>query len=296
MELAANPQLLFLDEPTSGLDSAGARKVMKYVKKLSRQGRTIVYATHLISSLLTLFPFPSPLNDGISCTIHQPSSEIFGMFDQLLLLTQHGEAVYFGDIGENGDSLLEYTAQYGYRMERERNPADFALEFATATNRLGDAALAASMNPTKEANNEEHDAQPRATAEATESSGEHKGETNDDSANLSLSPDTPQHKRPATPLSPLSAAPESPYIEASSSLQRGREIEEQGMEDGDYVETVDELVEGYYQSELYSGAMEEMDHIQPDEFKAFSYPGTFSSSSSLSSLPLLSRLFCFVLF
>lgn len=43
VELAANPQMLFLDEPTSGLDSAGARKVMKYVKKLSRQGRTIMY-------------------------------------------------------------------------------------------------------------------------------------------------------------------------------------------------------------------------------------------------------------
>lgn len=42
VELAANPQMLFLDEPTSGLDSAGARKVMKYVKRLSRQGRTIM--------------------------------------------------------------------------------------------------------------------------------------------------------------------------------------------------------------------------------------------------------------
>ncbi len=58
------------------------------------------------------------------------------MFDQLLLLSPHGEMVYFGDIGDNGSTLLEYCSQFGFEMEPERNPADFALEFSTATNRL----------------------------------------------------------------------------------------------------------------------------------------------------------------
>lgn len=55
------------------------------------------------------------------------------MFDQLLLLSQNGEVTYFGDIGEEGNDFLHYCEQYGYQMERERNVADFALEFATAT-------------------------------------------------------------------------------------------------------------------------------------------------------------------
>lgn len=43
VELASNPQLIFLDEPTTGLDSAAARKVMTLVKKLTMQGRSVMY-------------------------------------------------------------------------------------------------------------------------------------------------------------------------------------------------------------------------------------------------------------
>ena len=45
MELASNPQLIFLDEPTTGLDSAAARKVMTLVKKLTMQGRSVMYVS-----------------------------------------------------------------------------------------------------------------------------------------------------------------------------------------------------------------------------------------------------------
>jgi hypothetical protein len=213
------------------------------------------------------------------------------MFDQLLLLTQHGEAVYFGDIGENGDALLSYASQFGYRMELESNPADFALEFATATNRIADLQLAeaefrqandASNDPTQDADagNE--------SADAVNESDEHRRDSESgeepDFGDLSLSPDTPQ---PVTPITPLSTAPESPYIEASSSAPKSeREVERRPQEAGEYVESVEGLIQGYYRSDLYNNAMQEMDHIQPQEFKSISYPGTPSSlSPSPSSLP-----------
>lgn len=100
--------MVFLDEPTSGLDSAGARKVMTMAKNLSRQGRTIMYVHFAI-----FWPYLTVL----SCTIHQPSSELFKLFDSLLLLQPGGKVVYFGPIGENGDHFRNYCANLGYYME-----------------------------------------------------------------------------------------------------------------------------------------------------------------------------------
>ncbi|TMW67843.1 hypothetical protein Poli38472_007515 [Pythium oligandrum] len=79
VELAAQPSVLFLDEPTSGLDARSAKLVMEGVRKVANTGRTIV------------------------CTIHQPSTEVFMLFDSLLLLKRGGQTVYFGDLGEYDD-------------------------------------------------------------------------------------------------------------------------------------------------------------------------------------------------
>eukprot|EP01097_Dermamoeba_algensis_P005405 TRINITY_DN3435_c0_g1_i1.p1 TRINITY_DN3435_c0_g1~~TRINITY_DN3435_c0_g1_i1.p1 ORF type:complete len:883 (+),score=240.04 TRINITY_DN3435_c0_g1_i1:368-2650(+) len=104
VQLAANASLIFLDEPTSGLDSAAADKVMKVVKKIAEQGRTVV------------------------CTIHQPSSKIFSYFTDLLLLKKGGDQVYFGPIGEEQKELFAYFAQFGVHCPPFKNPADWILE------------------------------------------------------------------------------------------------------------------------------------------------------------------------
>eukprot|EP00013_Stygamoeba_regulata_P024380 CAMPEP_0177644642 /NCGR_PEP_ID=MMETSP0447-20121125/8799_1 /TAXON_ID=0 /ORGANISM="Stygamoeba regulata, Strain BSH-02190019" /LENGTH=1447 /DNA_ID=CAMNT_0019147021 /DNA_START=201 /DNA_END=4544 /DNA_ORIENTATION=+ len=108
VELAANPTLLFLDEPTSGLDAMGAMNVMRCVQKAASSGRTII------------------------CTIHQPSAKIFSFFTHLLLLKRGGEMVYFGDLGENFSTLLEYFGRHGYQCPRRKNPADYILELTGA--------------------------------------------------------------------------------------------------------------------------------------------------------------------
>ncbi|KAI9250829.1 P-loop containing nucleoside triphosphate hydrolase protein [Helicostylum pulchrum] len=63
-ELVTSPSLLFLDEPTSGLDAYNAGVVMECLKKLAHEGKRTVVVT-----------------------IHQPRSNIFKMFDSLMLLT-----------------------------------------------------------------------------------------------------------------------------------------------------------------------------------------------------------------
>ncbi|CAK4186532.1 unnamed protein product [Aphanomyces euteiches] len=84
VELAAAPSVLFLDEPTSGLDARSAKLVMSGIRKIASTGRTVV------------------------CTIHQPSAEVFEMFDSLLLLKRGGQTVYFGDLGKKAASLIDY--------------------------------------------------------------------------------------------------------------------------------------------------------------------------------------------
>jgi ABC-type multidrug transport system ATPase subunit len=111
VELAARPQLLlFLDEPTSGLDSQTSWSIISLMKKLTQSGQAIL------------------------CTIHQPSAMLFQRFDRLLLLAKGGKTVYFGDIGDDARTLLNYFARNGAPPCPEgANPAEYMLNVITGS-------------------------------------------------------------------------------------------------------------------------------------------------------------------
>jgi ABC-2 type transport system ATP-binding protein len=46
--LVHDPNIIFLDEPTSGLDPESAREIKDLMKSLSKQGKTIVFSTHIL--------------------------------------------------------------------------------------------------------------------------------------------------------------------------------------------------------------------------------------------------------
>ncbi|KAF1977425.1 hypothetical protein BU23DRAFT_587478 [Bimuria novae-zelandiae CBS 107.79] len=106
VELASKPELLmFLDEPTSGLDSGAAFNIVRFLRKLADAGQAIL------------------------CTIHQPSSVLFEKFDQLLLLKSGGRTVYFGGLGHDSRTLLDYLEGNGAKKcPPEKNPAEYMLE------------------------------------------------------------------------------------------------------------------------------------------------------------------------
>lgn len=106
VELAAKPDLLlFLDEPTSGLDSQSSWAICTLLRRLADEGQAIL------------------------CTIHQPSAILFQQFDRLLFLRKGGETVYFGDVGENSRTMLNYFKSKGARhCLDEENPAEYMLE------------------------------------------------------------------------------------------------------------------------------------------------------------------------
>ena len=110
VELVAKPKLLvFLDEPTSGLDSQTAYSICKLIRKLADHGQAIL------------------------CTIHQPSAILLKEFDRLLFLQKGGETVYFGDLGDNCQTLIEYFERYGApKCPTEANPAEWMLEIIGA--------------------------------------------------------------------------------------------------------------------------------------------------------------------
>ncbi|RLN52511.1 hypothetical protein BBP00_00009599, partial [Phytophthora kernoviae] len=95
-EILTNPSILFVDEPTSGLDSFMAETVTMQLQQIARDGRTVI------------------------ATIHQPSSEVFALFDQLYLLSD-GSPVYQGKALES----VGYFASLGYQCPPLMNPTDY---------------------------------------------------------------------------------------------------------------------------------------------------------------------------
>ena len=70
---------------------------------------------------------------AVLSTIHQPSSILFQEFDRLLFLAKGGKTVYFGDIGEQSRTLLDYFEGNGARKcGDEENPAEYMLEIVGA--------------------------------------------------------------------------------------------------------------------------------------------------------------------
>lgn len=73
LELMREPSVLFVDEPTSGLSSMDSEKMMDLLKDLTRKGKLVI------------------------AIIHQPSSEIFKLFDRLWILDKGGYPIYNGN-------------------------------------------------------------------------------------------------------------------------------------------------------------------------------------------------------
>ena len=63
--MITSPSILFLDEPTSGLDSVASREVISTIKKVAKEENMIVI-----------------------CSIHQPSTYTFELFDKVMFLSR----------------------------------------------------------------------------------------------------------------------------------------------------------------------------------------------------------------
>jgi len=102
-QILTDPKILLLDEPTSGLDSFTASSIIEMLASLAKEGRTIIL------------------------TIHQPGSNLFHRFDNMLLLARGGFPVFSG----KGVDMLPYFSGLGFQCSENTNPTDFALDLIT---------------------------------------------------------------------------------------------------------------------------------------------------------------------
>ncbi|KAL0738242.1 hypothetical protein Bca4012_014452 [Brassica carinata] len=109
VELVANPSIIFMDEPTTGLDARAAAIVMRAVKNITETGRTVV------------------------CTIHQPGTDIFEAFDELVLMKNGGRIIYHGPLGEHSSNVIEYFMRIPGvpEMKQNTNPATWLLDITS---------------------------------------------------------------------------------------------------------------------------------------------------------------------
>ena len=105
VELCSNAPIVFADEATTGLDSRAAAVVMRVLRAVAATGRTVI------------------------CTVHQPSTDIFLLFDDMVLLQRGGYEAYLGPLGRRGRALVRYIEALpdAPRWPRNMNPASWML-------------------------------------------------------------------------------------------------------------------------------------------------------------------------
>jgi ABC-type multidrug transport system ATPase subunit len=87
LELIREPTILFVDEPTSGLSSVDSEIVMNLLKEQTDRGKLVII------------------------NIHQPGSDLYKMFDKIMIIDKGGYQIFYGDPSE---AIVYFKTQASY--------------------------------------------------------------------------------------------------------------------------------------------------------------------------------------
>eukprot|EP01039_Chlorochromonas_danica_P008620 gene8620-9499_t len=97
-EMVSGPKLLLMDEPLTGVSMSEVSILVSTFREMVNQDRTVV------------------------ASVHQPSQEVFKLFDTLLLLSK-GRAIFYGPVSNAAKYFV--SSPYQYNLTSYTNPADF---------------------------------------------------------------------------------------------------------------------------------------------------------------------------
>ncbi len=137
--LLGNPDILVFDEPTNGLDPAGIAEIRDLMKELSRQGKTIIMASHILDEVEKVCTHVAIIQKGILKTVGtvqevlnasssdkvaiveiELGSDNMGILEEVLKQMRGVTTVYKTDAGLSleGDETLTTTAINKYCFEK----------------------------------------------------------------------------------------------------------------------------------------------------------------------------------
>uniref|UniRef100_A0A8D8PZS8 Protein scarlet n=1 Tax=Cacopsylla melanoneura TaxID=428564 RepID=A0A8D8PZS8_9HEMI len=99
-QMLTDPPFLFCDEPTTGLDSYSAGTVVAVLRSFTQRGKAVL------------------------CTIHQPASGIFELFDRVILMVPGGRVAYQGPVHDS----LEHFKKLNMHCPPAYNTAEFLIK------------------------------------------------------------------------------------------------------------------------------------------------------------------------
>ena len=92
LELIREPTILFVDEPTSGLSSVDSEIVMNLLKEQTDRGKLVII------------------------NIHQPGSDIYKMFDKIMVIDRGGYLIFYGNPSE---AIVYFKTRASYANAHE---------------------------------------------------------------------------------------------------------------------------------------------------------------------------------
>ncbi|KAI5698839.1 hypothetical protein M8J75_012618 [Diaphorina citri] len=100
VQMLTDPPFLFCDEPTTGLDSFSAGTVIAVLRSFTQRGKAVL------------------------CTIHQPASGIFELFDRVILMVPGGRVAYQGPV----DDSIQHFKKLNIHCPPAYNTAEFLIK------------------------------------------------------------------------------------------------------------------------------------------------------------------------
>lgn len=120
VELISEPDILIIDEPTTGLDSMTAIKMMSLFQRMLKAGTDRCNYRHIHTP------------PAILCSIHQPSSELFHMFDLVYVLGNGGYNIFSG----RPSDVPRFLSMNDIAINNNGNPADYLLTLSHRSSKI----------------------------------------------------------------------------------------------------------------------------------------------------------------